>query len=119
MAQITISQETLLTTLDLETYLVGSGMPPGAHFTVDEVQDPVVIKWDDPADPSMSRKMKIASGLLPDPDAPPPPVTIDYASMTKEKIEQHVLDHHLVNLNTRMSKAKLIEAAIQLDAAAV
>ncbi len=38
----------------------------------------------------------------------------DFAAMTKEKIEQFVLDHFATNLNTKMRKADMIAEAERL-----
>ena len=43
-------------------------------------------------------------------------VAPNYTSMTKEQIEQHVLDTHDVNLVTSQKKADMIKEAEALDA---
>ena len=91
----------------IEEYLQGSGKSPGSpfHVAVDGA-----VTWGD--------SLMTAPPPPPEPEPEPEPApepTPDYTKMTKEKIEQHVLMHHGINLDTRMKKAAMIAKAKELD----
>lgn len=110
---------------EMELELQGSGKPAGMPYTVMGE----AVTWDNSADTSKSRKMLaveteslVGTVIIETSDDVAPiietsdDVAPNYTSMTKEQIEQHVLDTHDVNLVTSQKKADMIKEAEALDA---
>ena len=86
---------------DFEEYLIGSGKPAGAEFTVKDSE----VSWGGPP-----------ASTIPVPPPPPMPMpSSDYANMTKVELESHVRDTHGVELDRRKKLSTLIVEAEQLD----
>ena len=83
---------------EIEEYLQGAGKPAGLAFTVDGAN----VTWDESIAEVLSDVVK---------EATPAPEVPNFAKMTKEQIEVYTRDTHGVELDRRLSKAKLIEQA--------
>jgi|2_EtaG_2_1085320.scaffolds.fasta_scaffold07636_3 hypothetical protein len=80
---------------DPELYLQGSGKLASMNYTVKKTNtDDFAITWNE--------SLTVVSPV--------------YESMTKEKIEQYMIDTHDVNVNTRsMTKKQMVAKAKELD----
>ncbi len=85
---------------EIEEYLQGAGKPAGLSFKVDGGQ----VTWDESIVvaeiPVIEAEIKITEDLTP-----------NFNKMTKEQIESYVRDTFDIELDRRLTKAKLIEQA--------
>jgi hypothetical protein len=86
----------------LEEYLVGSGKPAGAAFSVSGDS----VSWGDDATP--------ASTPTPEPTPAPEQEAVDFGKMTKLQIETFVRDNYGVELDRRHTKGDLIAQALTI-----
>jgi hypothetical protein len=88
----------------LEQYLVGSGKPTGAAFSVSGDS----VSWGDDATPAP------ASTPTPEPTPAPEQEAVDFGRMTKLQIETFVRDNYGVELDRRHTKGDLIAQALTI-----
>ena len=86
----------------LEEYLVGSGKPTGAAFSVSGES----VSWGDDATP--------APASTPTPTPAPEQEAVDFGKMTKLQIEAFVRDNYGVELDRRHTKGDLIAQALTI-----
>ncbi len=86
----------------LEEYLVGSGKPAGAAFSVSGDS----VSWGDDATPE--------STPTPEPTPAPEQEAVDFGKMTKLQIETFVRDNYGVELDRRHTKGDLIAQALTI-----
>ena len=86
----------------LEEYLVGSGKPAGAAFSVSGDS----VSWGDDATP--------APASTPTPTPAPEQEAVDFGKMTKLQIETFVRDNYGVELDRRHTKGDLIAQALTI-----
>tara|TARA_R110002012_G_scaffold3685_2_gene17314 strand:+ start:1086 stop:1370 length:285 start_codon:yes stop_codon:yes gene_type:complete len=84
----------------LEQYLVGSGKPAGAAFSVSGDS----VSWGDDATPAPA----------PTPTPAPEQEAVDFGRMTKLQIETFVRDNYGVELDRRHTKGDLIAQALTI-----
>ena len=84
----------------LEQYLVGSGKPTGAAFSVSGDS----VSWGDDATPAPA----------PTPTPAPEQEAVDFGRMTKLQIETFVRDNYGVELDRRHTKGDLIAQALTI-----
>ena len=88
----------------LEQYLVGSGKPAGAAFSVSGDS----VSWGDDATPTP------APAPTPTPTPAPEQEAVDFGRMTKLQIETFVRDNYGVELDRRHTKGDLIAQALTI-----
>ena len=100
MATVKISarRRESMTQAQLEEYLVGSGMPSGAAFSISGED----ISWGDDA------------VSAPEPTPEPEEEVVDFGKMTKLQIETFVRDTYGVELDRRHTKGDLIKQALTI-----
>lgn len=85
---------------EIEEYLQGAGKPAGLAFTVDGPN----VTWDESVVvaelPVIEVEVKVTNNTAP-----------DFTKMTKEQIETYVRDNHDIELDRRLTKAKLVAQA--------
>lgn len=86
----------------LEQYLVGSGKPAGAAFSVSGDS----VSWGDDATPTPAP--------APTPTPAPEQEAVDFGRMTKLQIETFVRDNYGVELDRRHTKGDLIAQALTI-----
>jgi hypothetical protein len=102
MATVKISarRRESMTQAQLEEYLVGSGMPSGAAFSISGED----ISWGDDA----------VATPTPEPTPEPEEEVVDFGKMTKLQIETFVRDNYGVELDRRHTKGDLIAQALTI-----
>ena len=104
--QISARRRDAMAQEQLEQYLVGSGKPAGAAFSVSGDS----VSWGDDATPAPEP----TPAPTPEPTPAPEQEAVDFGKMTKLQIETFVRDNYGVELDRRHTKGDLIAQALTI-----